>query len=377
MYVSRILSDRRVLGEFQPRSHGKPEGEPIAGYFPAIIDEATWLAARAGAAQRRERPGRVGHRVNLFAGLVRDPVTNQPFYAKAKHRSRGPVGQVLLPAGAINGLSSLSSFPLRTFERAILSLLPQLNPAEALDNGQADPAPILEAELAEVKERLATIEAQLHTGDVMVLAKVARELEAKQKDLEKQLGEVKQAAAVPLADAWASLGEDAEPVEMAVPGGILPSLLLPPELAKCFQGGRRAILPALDAAADEEGFRLRLRSILRRVISKIELLVTADGADRLAIIQLQLVGDRRLASARAELNLPEHKRAWAIHVVHRPVKANANGRRPGRWSAWWGTPHDLTTAKGRAKALAALRELRPQDGDTFREGAGAVSEEIP
>ena len=38
---------------------------------------------------------------------------------------------------------------------------------------------------------------------------------------------------------------------------------------------------------------------------------------------------------------------------------------------------DLSTAKGRAKALAALRELRVRDGDLFREGVGAVTEELP
>jgi DNA invertase Pin-like site-specific DNA recombinase len=380
-YVAQILRDRRAVGEFQPRLRdGSPAGEPIPNYFPAVVSEAEWLLARAGAAERRHRPGRGGTRINLFAGLVADAVTGSAYYAATRPGRNHYDHRVLQPVAFAEGHGPCSSFPLRTFERAILSLLPQLNPAEVLDNDEQDPAPALEAELTNVKERLEKIKAQLVTGgDVATLAEAARDLEAKAKDLQEQLDQAKQGAARPVAAAWAELGEATgdEAADLPVPGGILPSIVFPPELARCFQGGRRAILPALDNAEDPEGFRLRLRSVLRRIVKRIDLLIATDGADRLAVVQLQLVGDKRLAAARAELNLLEHKRAWAIHIHHKPPRANANGRRPGRWWAWWATPHDLTTARGRAKALEALRELRVQGGDTFREGAGAVSKEIP
>jgi hypothetical protein len=91
-----------------------------------------------------------------------------------------------------------------------------------------------------------------------VLAEAARELEAKASDLGKQLDQAKQAAARPLADAWAELrgaGADAAAVP---PGGFLPKKMTP-----WHYWGREVILPALDAAEDAEGFRLRLTRIIR------------------------------------------------------------------------------------------------------------------
>jgi DNA invertase Pin-like site-specific DNA recombinase len=58
-YIAMILNDRRALGELQPRrSDGTPDGDPIPGYFPAVITEREWQAARAGATLRRRRTGR-------------------------------------------------------------------------------------------------------------------------------------------------------------------------------------------------------------------------------------------------------------------------------------------------------------------------------
>jgi hypothetical protein len=55
-YLQNILKDRRAVGEFQPRGrNGTPDGDPIPNYFPAVVTEEEWLAARAGAAARRQK----------------------------------------------------------------------------------------------------------------------------------------------------------------------------------------------------------------------------------------------------------------------------------------------------------------------------------
>jgi len=75
-YVSKILSNRAVLGEFQPhkRVDGKhlPDGEPIDGYFPEIVDRELFYRAQNGKAQRRVNgAGRKGAGfANLFGGLA-------------------------------------------------------------------------------------------------------------------------------------------------------------------------------------------------------------------------------------------------------------------------------------------------------------------
>jgi hypothetical protein len=80
--VRRILTSRTVLGEYQPYTGThragtwKPEGEPIKGFYPAVIDENTyWRAQQAMDGRRlsdgsRGQGGRRGHGVaHLLVGL--------------------------------------------------------------------------------------------------------------------------------------------------------------------------------------------------------------------------------------------------------------------------------------------------------------------
>src|SRR5262249_29607147 len=60
-YVQKILTDRTVLGEYQPcfgRHRETPDGEPIENYYPAAVTWAEWAKARASAADRLTRPPR-------------------------------------------------------------------------------------------------------------------------------------------------------------------------------------------------------------------------------------------------------------------------------------------------------------------------------
>jgi hypothetical protein len=73
--IQKILSNEAVLGIFQPcrKIDGKriPDGPPISGYFPAIIDEAEFWQAQEAIKNRRHRSaGRKGPaNSNLFSGL--------------------------------------------------------------------------------------------------------------------------------------------------------------------------------------------------------------------------------------------------------------------------------------------------------------------
>ncbi|HEX7853913.1 MAG TPA: recombinase family protein [Sphingobium sp.] len=80
-YVKKLLSNRAVLGELQPhrlsRTSSKrersPDGEPVVGYYPVVIDPVTFDDAQA-AAKRRETSGR-GRKgsnfSNLFTGMLK------------------------------------------------------------------------------------------------------------------------------------------------------------------------------------------------------------------------------------------------------------------------------------------------------------------
>ena len=73
-FVGWVLSNRQVLGEFQPKTRSEderiPDGKPITGYYPAVIPEDLFLRANAVRVARRKQSGRHTEWVNLLVGLV-------------------------------------------------------------------------------------------------------------------------------------------------------------------------------------------------------------------------------------------------------------------------------------------------------------------
>lgn len=72
--VSRLLRDRRVLGEWQPMKMVggtlTPDGEPVQNYFPAAVPEELWLKVQV-ALKGRTGPKRLrGINADVFAGLL-------------------------------------------------------------------------------------------------------------------------------------------------------------------------------------------------------------------------------------------------------------------------------------------------------------------
>jgi hypothetical protein len=95
-YITKLLSARSVLGEYQRHKYinGKriPVGDPLPDFFPSVISYTEWEAARAtiDAKTCGNRAGRGGTRgelaTNLFTGLVKDVTAgrNLNFHSKSK-----------------------------------------------------------------------------------------------------------------------------------------------------------------------------------------------------------------------------------------------------------------------------------------------------
>jgi DNA invertase Pin-like site-specific DNA recombinase len=259
-YVANILRDRRAVGECRPRSRrgAAADTAPIPGYFPAAVSEEEFRAARAGAAQRRHRPGRLGagDQISLFAGLVTNALDGDGYYAIRRARTGL---RVLVNSGSTEGRTGCRSFPLETFERTLLSLLAEVDPREVTGREDApDEVMVLSGELARVEAKVAELEAELLNGDVAALANVLRKLEGQKRDLVSKLSEARQKASHPLSEAW---------------------------------GETHSLLAALDAAPDQRDARLRLRSTLRKVVEDVRLLVIPRGRDRVAAVQVWFAGD--------------------------------------------------------------------------------------
>ncbi len=290
-YIHMILKDRRALGEYQPRDRAdKPDGDIIRGYYPAIVSEEEYDAARAGAAQRQQKPGRGSLHPNIFAGLLRDALDGDTYFATTRvaspSRPRSTTQRVLINTSSSQGLAPIRSFPFETFERALLSMLREIDPVEILNGDHPpDESLVLSNKVAAVEARIGKIEAELlSNGDVVSLARVLRQLEGQKADLNTKLSAARQKAANPLSEAW---------------------------------GEGQSLMQALDSAADPDDARTRLRSALRRMVDGIYLLIIPRGYQRLCAAQVWFTGGKKCRS---------------YLILHTPPKSNGKRRVEGGWS---------------------------------------------
>jgi DNA invertase Pin-like site-specific DNA recombinase len=199
-YVKLLVKGRTALGEYQPtrrdeRGRYVPDGPPILGYYPAIVEEADWLKAQAGIATRNGKRGRPAHRqFNCFVGLATDADTGRPVH---------------LTSAFANGkkYSYLRATPSRgialrydLFERAVLNALSVLTPADVLPKGkEADKREKriaeLTAELVRRDCRAAEIQQSLEDPDcasaVKALAKALATVQAEKGEIARELDRLK------------------------------------------------------------------------------------------------------------------------------------------------------------------------------------------
>jgi DNA invertase Pin-like site-specific DNA recombinase len=205
-YVEKILNDRRVLGELQPRKGGEADGALIADYYPRVVEEDVFHLARAG---QEGRGGRHGGRdrqyVNTFQGLLVNATDGEGFLVRNRGTTERP--QLLLANSAgRDARAKTQTFPYLIFEEAILGLLREVNPDDVLPKEQAPSrATVLRAQLANIRQDIAGLKAELRKGFSKALADVLRERE---QDEEKTAGELQDelAASVrPAEKAWEQL----------------------------------------------------------------------------------------------------------------------------------------------------------------------------
>jgi hypothetical protein len=307
-YISHILSDRRPVGDYQPKNRRQqPEGEPIRGYFPPCVTEAEWNAAKGALSARQFPPSRIMDYVYLFSGLLRDARDGTSYYRQVA--GNGRAHDALVNRCQDSDMPN-RSFPLETLEDAILSKLREIDPMEILSDGDQtapDETAALAGELAGVEMKIGELEGELLTGPVATIAKVLRGLEEKKRDLTAKLTELRQKQAHPLDESWTQT---------------------------------QSLLAAIKGAKDVTDTRIRLRSALRRIVESMTMLIVPRGMTRLAAVQIRFVGgDRR-----------------DYLIVHRGGHSNGNAKREASWrvrDAAWTSPKDKS--KGRKSAEFDLR----------------------
>lgn len=343
-YVRSILTDRRAIGELQPRDRARQaKGEPIKSYYPNVVSEQQFYSARVAVTARKNRgadagatanrQGRIGVGVpNLFSGLLRDARDGSTYY----------VGQVveggaktyrLLSKGAIEGQLPARTFSYAVFERALLSGLRELTPAQLFGaGGAAFDADAVRAELERVRAKKGELAAELLKGNVAVIAEVLRGLEAQEGELAARLEGAEEEAARPMAEVW----RDATTL-----AGMLDKV--PP--------------------AQREDVRLRLRSALRRAIDSVWLLVVPRGRVRLLECQVFFAGGEGAPYRRF---LIAHRPAWKGRQGSKPAVTGVRTiKHPD--AALAGVPLDVEDLRDRDQAGIVerfLAGLTPKEIDT-------------
>jgi DNA invertase Pin-like site-specific DNA recombinase len=254
-HIGRILSDRRALGELQPKRDGKPDGGVLEGYYPPIVSVADFALAREGIDRRRHKP-KVRDRkfVNLFQSLLVSAVDGQTFFAL---RNRGTAGRpyMLLVSGKYRG--KMQTFPYHVFEEAILRMLREIDPQVVMPQAMDAEGRLkeLRTQLTAVRTDIAGLQDELKRGFSRALASVLREREADEERIAGELQDALAANARPTEKAWQEFGG----------------------------------LAGLVAERGDEA-RLRLRPILRSITQEIRLLIVRRGSWSFAAAQFFFTG---------------------------------------------------------------------------------------
>lgn len=246
-YVQKILKDRTAMGRMPTKG-----GEVLP--VPAAVTEEQWLAAQAGRGERDRFRGRTckAGPVNLFSGLLTDADNGEGFFVASwgKGGKEGGARRVLLSSAAKQGGPS-NSFPEPAFERAVRLCLKEIDPAEVTRREGPDRAAVVAGRLEEVADLLKGYEAELLAGGPKskTLMRVVAKLEEEQAALLEEQRQARHEEARPLSESW----------------------------------GQARTLAELPDTPDN---RLRLRSLLRRLVEEIRVLIVPRGWDRVALLQM-------------------------------------------------------------------------------------------
>jgi hypothetical protein len=258
--VSRILKNRAVLGEYQPRRIDRDDGrnriavgEPIPNYYPAIIDESTFLRAQATSLRRGLRPGRRDAQArNWLYGLVKCGECGNSLVRKNKASIKQPDYARYYCAARVRGLTKCASVGSPQLEGCVSHVASTWLPNHWRTDSSFDAlkarADVLETEIAKFKANIDGL-ADLASG---VTAVSARKALIERLDRE---GEALNASEEEFARVRAELADQAHL------GGDEESIAA---IEKTFHE-----IGALAAGRDGMDGALRLREELARIIQKI------------------------------------------------------------------------------------------------------------
>lgn len=269
-YIGKLLNDERLLGKCQLRgrtakasvARNRPLiGEAIADYFPRVVSEDLWYAARAEKGRRQQCKGRAGQVVNLFKGLLFLPASDLR-YQIGSIRATEPGNMARCVQAPIESWTErgICRFDLQTLEKEMGRWFAEIDLAGIVEGGSAvQRETVLRGQLEALRAEQAALlaDAEQHGSSKLHFAR-ARQLEAQESAVADELETIRYQAAHPLSVAWT----DAKALWQTV--------------------------LATDCPAER---RLRLRQRLYETVERFYLMVVQPSPQvRLAVLQGNLVG---------------------------------------------------------------------------------------
>ncbi|MCJ2009577.1 recombinase family protein [Methylobacterium sp. J-092] len=161
-YIAKLLSNRAVLGEFQAYRRGedgkrRPEGDPVPGYFPAIVTESEFHHANVARSSRTSAPGPRGNGVpNLFTGIAKCGVCRSSMVMLNKGASpKGARYLVCSNADRSAGCANDRRWRLDGVEVAVLGIMHRVDISNLVER-----APEHKREAEDLKAKLAALNAR-------------------------------------------------------------------------------------------------------------------------------------------------------------------------------------------------------------------------
>ena len=245
-YITKVLNDRAVLGERQPKAFNNdgeriPVGRPIPCYYPAAIEEALWVKAEAARKAKVKMKGPSGQFVNLFVGLVFNANDGYAMHIQTSPNHDGSRQRRLVSYGHSSKVPGTDGVTVKysAFEDAVLGHLWELKAEDLEAKGSVSLVRDKEQELSAYERRLGELEeaqADPHAEDINSLRTSARIVRGKIHELK---GEIERLRAELNAD---------QPLRQT-----------------------HGVQKALESADDEQRhvLRLRLRSLLAELVKSI------------------------------------------------------------------------------------------------------------
>jgi DNA invertase Pin-like site-specific DNA recombinase len=208
-YVHKILTWPAVYGEHQLHvTENKKQvkvGDPISGYYPAVVSEHDFYSAQAILGQRKKRSGRASNGdQNLFTGMVYHAIDKVTMVLKRP--TGGEQKYLYLVSGAyLHGKKSggTTSFPYHPFERAVLETVCELRASDVTDRERGagksaeDEMQRLSGEVEAIDLKLARTNQRAQTAnDIEPFLDLIEQLNKQKKGLLAELEALKTKAAV-------------------------------------------------------------------------------------------------------------------------------------------------------------------------------------